>query len=183
MEYPITNSTEIQDYPDVWGNKTVWTDYRDTVGNQADIWMAESQLELDEIVDPESMTDTTLSLSDAGGTSVAATTHYRGSFLELVPAAELIPGNTYTVIVAAGVADAHLAAVGQQQDAAPLDLEEEDVDDNRPPILGVLDRQEQGTYYSAYIQDRATFFEKLVITPGLRFTSYDQTSSGYVEPP
>jgi beta propeller repeat protein len=47
QEYPITSSTEIQDYPDVWGNKTVWTDYRDTVGSQADIWMAESELELD----------------------------------------------------------------------------------------------------------------------------------------
>jgi ferric enterobactin receptor len=60
--------------------------------------------------------------------------------------------------------------------------EENETDDNRPAVLGVLDREEQGTYHSAYIQDRATLFGKLVITPGLRFSRYDRTATGYLEP-
>jgi hypothetical protein len=66
--------------------------------------------------------------------------------------------------------------------AAQLDDEEDDTEGDGPRILGVLDREEQGRYYSAYVQDRATFFGKLVVTPGLRYTSYDGTSSGYLEP-
>jgi hypothetical protein len=59
-----------------------------------------------------------------------------------------------------------------------------ETDDSAPdlPILDVLDRDEQGTYYSAYLQDRATLFGRLVITPGLRFTRYDRTATGYLEP-
>jgi ferric enterobactin receptor len=59
---------------------------------------------------------------------------------------------------------------GENDDPGPLRL------------LDVLDRDEQGTYYSAYLQDRATLFGKLVITPGLRFTRYDRTATGYLEP-
>jgi len=66
--------------------------------------------------------------------------------------------------------------------AAEIDEEEDETEDDPPAILGVLDRQEQGTYYSAYVQDQATLFGKLVVTPGVRFTSYNRTSSGYLEP-
>ena len=66
--------------------------------------------------------------------------------------------------------------------AADTGGEEDEQADSRPAILGVLDRAEQGTYYSAYVQDRATFFGKLVITPGVRFSRYSRTSSGYLEP-
>jgi ferric enterobactin receptor len=66
--------------------------------------------------------------------------------------------------------------------AAEVDDGESTEDDGPPTILGVLDRQEQGTYYSAYVQDRAMLFGKLVLTPGLRFSRYDRTSSGYLEP-
>ncbi len=49
-------------------------------------------------------------------------------------------------------------------------------------LLGILDRSETGSQYSAYIQDRATLFGKLVLTPGLRYTRYDRTGTAYVEP-
>lgn len=60
---------------------------------------------LDEIVDPESVTDSTLILADASGTAISAKTRYRGDFLELMPAAELTAGATYTVTVVAGITD------------------------------------------------------------------------------
>ena len=63
-------------------------------------------------------------------------------------------------------------------------MEDDETDEGQPQLrlLDVLDRDEQGTYYSAYVQDQATFFGRLVITPGVRFTRYDRTATGYLEP-
>jgi putative cell wall-binding protein len=45
MEYPLTSATGFQEDSSVWGNKVAWEDKRDNV--QRDIWLAESELELD----------------------------------------------------------------------------------------------------------------------------------------
>jgi hypothetical protein len=49
------------------------------------------------------------------------------------------------------------------------------------PRFGVLDRDERGRQIAAYAQHRAQF-GKLLINPGVRYTTYDRTSEGYVEP-
>ncbi len=49
-------------------------------------------------------------------------------------------------------------------------------------LIGILDREDQGTQYSAYLQDKWTLFNKLTITPGIRATYFDQTEDYYYEP-
>jgi len=65
-----------------------------------------------------------------------------------------------------------------------VDLTEEQDDDINPPkfFVGVLDRDDSGKLYSAYLQDRWTLFDALTITSGLRITSFDRTGEIYYEP-
>jgi outer membrane receptor protein involved in Fe transport len=66
------------------------------------------------------------------------------------------------------------------------EIEEENEDDSDNPgprnLLGILNRDDRGTQYSAYLQDRWTVFDRLTITPGIRTTYFDQTGETFFEP-
>ena len=49
-------------------------------------------------------------------------------------------------------------------------------------LVGILDREDEGTQYSVYLQDRWTLFDRLTITPGLRISYFDLTEDWYYEP-
>ena len=49
-------------------------------------------------------------------------------------------------------------------------------------LLGILDRSEAGKQYSAYLQDRVTLLGRLVAIPGVRYSRFGRTGTGYVEP-
>jgi hypothetical protein len=49
-------------------------------------------------------------------------------------------------------------------------------------LSSVLNRDDDGQQLAVYAQDRATLGGRLVLTGGLRYTRYDQTEQGYVEP-
>ncbi len=48
--------------------------------------------------------------------------------------------------------------------------------------ITVLARNDQGVVTGAYLQSQSTFFEKLIIRPGLRLSYFDQTNKAYFEP-
>ncbi|MGD8540317.1 MAG: TonB-dependent receptor [Candidatus Aminicenantes bacterium] len=60
--------------------------------------------------------------------------------------------------------------------------DEEDTDDGPRNLLGILNRDDKGVQYSAYLQDRWTVFDRLTITPGVRATYFDQTGQTFFEP-
>ncbi len=65
--------------------------------------------------------------------------------------------------------------------------ENENITENLQPggrrqLVGILDREDEGTLYAFYLQDRWTLSDKLTITPGLRVTYFDLTEDWYYEP-
>lgn len=48
--------------------------------------------------------------------------------------------------------------------------------------ITVLERDDQGILAGGYVQSQSTLFEKLIVTPGLRLSYFDQTGETYVEP-
>lgn len=48
--------------------------------------------------------------------------------------------------------------------------------------ITILARDDQGLLGGAYLQSQSTFFEKLIVTPGLRLSYFDQTDKVYFEP-
>lgn len=52
----------------------------------------------------------------------------------------------------------------------------------RRQLVGILDREDEGTLFSVYMQDRWTLFNRLTITPGLRVSYFDLTEEWYYEP-
>lgn len=48
--------------------------------------------------------------------------------------------------------------------------------------ITVLARDDQGALAGAYLQSQSTFFEKLIITPGLRMSYFEPTGKSYFEP-
>ncbi|HMQ48036.1 MAG TPA: carboxypeptidase-like regulatory domain-containing protein [Saprospiraceae bacterium] len=46
----------------------------------------------------------------------------------------------------------------------------------------VLSRDDQGLLGGAYLQSKSTFFEKLILMPGLRFSYFEPTGKTYIEP-
>ena len=46
----------------------------------------------------------------------------------------------------------------------------------------VLARDDQGYLTAAYIQSKSTYWEKLIVMPGLRISYFDQTGQTYIEP-
>jgi outer membrane receptor protein involved in Fe transport len=61
--------------------------------------------------------------------------------------------------------------------------DEDDTDDQGPRnLLGILNRDDKGAQYSAYLQDRWTVFDRLTITPGIRVTYFDLTGQTFFEP-
>ena len=49
-------------------------------------------------------------------------------------------------------------------------------------FLSILDRDSEGTQYSAYVQDRWTLFDRVTITPGIRINYFDTTEVTFYEP-
>jgi hypothetical protein len=49
-------------------------------------------------------------------------------------------------------------------------------------FLSILDRDSEGTQYSAYFQDRWTLFHRFTITPGIRVNYFDTTGVTFYEP-
>jgi len=66
------------------------------------------------------------------------------------------------------------------------ELQETEESDQQPigprNFFTILNRDDQGTQYSGYVQDHWTLFGRLTITPGLRFTYFDQTEDRFWEP-
>lgn len=48
--------------------------------------------------------------------------------------------------------------------------------------ITVLNRDDQGLLAGTYLQAQSTLFDKLIITPGLRLSYFDQTDKTYLEP-
>jgi ferric enterobactin receptor len=63
---------------------------------------------------------------------------------------------------------------------------QEEEDEERPAeprdFLNILNRDSEGTQYSAYLQDRWTLFDRLAITPGIRVNYFDTTEVTFYEP-
>lgn len=60
--------------------------------------------------------------------------------------------------------------------------EEEGEDGDTVEPMSVLDIHDQGTIFSAYLQDKMRLANFLTITPGLRLSYFDRTAETYVEP-
>lgn len=60
--------------------------------------------------------------------------------------------------------------------------EEEEMPVEHGNFLSILNRDSEGTQYSAYLQDRWTLFDGLTITPGIRVNYFDTTKVTFYEP-
>ncbi len=49
-------------------------------------------------------------------------------------------------------------------------------------FMSILNREDTGTQYSGYIQDRWTILGRFTLTPGLRYAYFDMTSDTFTEP-
>ncbi|MCG2814403.1 MAG: TonB-dependent receptor, partial [Candidatus Aminicenantes bacterium] len=59
---------------------------------------------------------------------------------------------------------------------------DDDNDENTRNLFNILNQDQSGSYSSGYIQDRWTLFNKLTLTPGLRYTHFDVTGENFLEP-
>lgn len=48
--------------------------------------------------------------------------------------------------------------------------------------LTILSRNDQGIVAGGYLQSQSTFFNRLIVTPGIRYSYFDETQEGYWEP-
>ena len=69
-------------------------------------------------------------------------------------------------------------------DVEVLTAEDEGDEDLEAPLsfLSVLNREDNGTQYSGYLQDRWTILGRFTLTPGLRYTYFDMTGDSFTEP-
>ncbi len=65
-----------------------------------------------------------------------------------------------------------------------LTAEDEGDENLEAPLsfLSILNREDTGTQYSGYLQDRWTILGRFTLTPGLRYTYFDMTGDTFTEP-